>query len=84
MLPINVKQFALPRVDLMGTLRKGCPYGYAQGEKVLHLSKLLPVCKDDNEESKEGIVLAMVGKVAIHLNDLKAAHEACQMVLNRN
>lgn len=84
MLPIKVKQFAQPRVDLMETLLKSCPHAYAQVEKLLHLSKLLRVCKDDNDQSREGVVLAMVGKVAIHLNDLKAAHEVCQMVLDRN
>ena len=84
MLPIKVKQHAQPRVDLIESLLKCSKNSYAQVEKVLRLSKLLRVCKADSDERREGIILSMIGKEAVNESDYQAAHQVCQMILQRN
>ena len=84
MLPIKVKQYAQPRIDLIETLLRNSRQDYKKVSKVLQLSRLLRVCREYSDDYREGIVLSIIGKQAIQSHDCQAALEVCKMVLDRN
>lgn len=84
-LPIKVKQFAQPRLNLIESLVQCTPkISYAKTMKILEISKLLRVYNDQSDDFRDGIVLSLIGKKAIENNDLELAHNACRIILDRN
>ena len=81
LLPVQIRLIEQPKLDLIHRIVSHKPKAYVKSDQLLQVARLVRVCQQQDDDSRDAAVLVIAGESAMSRNDYMACLRICKKLM---